>query len=288
MQDVVSTASEEDGAIRWTAYFPLMKAPISLLLFALLGAPIISCAQQASAPKAWGLTCFNSALGVETDRFRTMSLDHLMGFAKTTSELERDLDGFEATVATKTSGLGFFIGAGFGRKTVPTDATAPTTTSEVQVGVGIHTPREAMVTYRNKDMDTSIVYCNLQSEISLETAWILKGQWSRFVHWNVGLGANGGITVGNKMMVIEGRYLADGEHPSRQQAYEMNKHTFGAKQAYYTRIFLPTGVKFRVGPRWQIGMDYRLGMGWQFVPGHGTNVIEFTNAVLLGVKYRLN
>lgn len=29
-------------------------------------------------------------------------------------------------------------------------------------------------------------------------------------------------------------------------------------------------------------------MGWQFVLGHTTNAIEFTNAVLLGVKYRLN
>ena len=236
----------------------------------------------------WDLICFNSALGVETDRFRTMSLDQLMGFAKVSSELERDLDGFESTASTRTSGLGLFIGAGFGRKTPPADLSAPTTTSEVQVGVGVHTPREAMVTYRNKDMDTSIVYCNLHSEISLEAAWILKGQWSRFVHWNVGLGGNCGITVGNRMMVIEGRYLADGEHPSQQQASEMNKHSFGAKQAYFTRVFVPTGVKFRVGPRWQLGMDYRLGMGWQFVPGRTTNVIEFTNAGLIGVKYRFN
>ncbi len=256
-----------------------------------LAAQLHTAAQQAlpTAPlpaTGWSMTSLNCGTGVETDRFETMSLPQLMAFAKTSQELQRDLSQFDEQVSTTTSGLGLFVMAGFGRtKTAPTTTN---TTTEVQVGVGLHTPREAMVTYRNQHMDTSIVYCNLQTEISLETAYLLRGRWSRYVHWHVGLGANGGLTVGNKMMLIEGRYLADDEHPSQQQAEEMNKHTYGAKQVYYTRLFIPTGVKFRIGPRWQVGMDYRLGVGWQFVPGHDSNRIALTGAGFIGAKYAFN
>ena len=256
-----------------------------------LAMPLHAAAQQATpaAPlptSTWRMTSLNFGTGVETDHFETMSLPQLMAFAKTSQELERDLSQFDEKVSTTTSGLGLFVLAGFSRpKTVP--ATTNTTT-EVQVGVGLHTPREAMVTYRNQDMDTSIVYCNLQTEISLETAYLLRGQWSRYVQWHVGIGANGGLTMGNKMMLIEGRYLADDEHPSEQRAEEMNKHTYGAKQVYYTRLFIPTGVKFRIGPRWQLGMDYRLGIGWQFVPDGATNRIQTTGAGIIGAKYSFN
>lgn len=256
-----------------------------------MAAPLFSAAQQAAsaAPlpdRTWRMTSLNVGTGVETDRFETMSLQQLMAFAKTSQELQRDLSLFEERVSTTTSGLGLFVMAGFSRpKTMPASTG---TTSEVQVGVGLHTPREAMVTYRNKGMDTSIVYCNLQTELSLETAYLLRGEWSRYVHWHLGLGANGGLTLGNRMVLIEGRYLSDGEHPSQQKAEEMNKHTYGAKQVYYTRVFIPTGIKFRIGPRWQVGMDYRLGVGWQFVPGHATNRIELAGAGIIGARYSFN
>ncbi|MBK6775934.1 MAG: hypothetical protein IPG74_08870 [Flavobacteriales bacterium] len=146
-----------------------------------LATPLHTAAQQAlpTAPlptSGWRMTSLNFGTGVETDRFETMSLPQLMAFAKTSQELQRDLSQFDEKVTTTTSGLGLFVMAGFGRtKTVPTTTN---TTSEVQVGVGLHTPREAMVTYRNQHMDTSIVYCNLQTEIGfgngLLAAWTLE------------------------------------------------------------------------------------------------------------------
>ena len=267
--------------------FTFMNRPILPVLLLVLSAPLQSAAQQAAAVQpiapVWRMSSLNFGTGVETDRYKTMSLQQLMAFAKPGSELQRDLSLFEERVSTTTSGLGLYVLAGFSRpKTMPTSTG---TTSEVQVGVGLHSPREAMVTYRHQGMDTSIVYCNLQTEISLEAAYLLRGQWSRYVHWHVGLGANGSTTVNNRLILIEGRYLADGEHPSEQKAEEMNKHAFGAKRAYFTRIFIPTGVKFRIGPRWQLGMDYRLGIGWQFVPGHSANRIAFAGAGIIGARY---
>ncbi|MBK9147498.1 MAG: hypothetical protein IPM12_06730 [Flavobacteriales bacterium] len=274
------------GSCPWHT-FTFMNRPILPALLLILSVPLQSAAQQAAvvlpnAP-AWRLTSLNFGTGVETDRYETMSLQQLMAFAKSGSELQRDLSLFEERVSTTTSGLGLFVLAGFSRpKTMPTTTG---TTSEVQVGVGLHSPREAMVTYRHQGMDTSIVYCNLQTELSLETAYLLRGQWSRYVHWHAGLGANGSTTVNNRLILIEGRYLADGEHPSEQEAGEMNKHSVGAKRAYFTRIFIPSGVKFRIGPRWQLGMDYRLGIGWQFVPGHSVNRIAFAGAGIIGARY---
>jgi len=233
--------------------------------------------------KMWRVTQLNFGTGVETDRFRSMSLDQIMAFAVSSKELQRDLTLFEEEASTVTSGLGLYASAGFAKIKPSTGDYG--TTGEVQVGVGLHTPREAMVTFKNKDLDTSIVYCNMQREITLDMAYVLKGKIGKHLHLYAGLGANGGITLDNKMILIEGRYLEPGEHPSSQTAEEVNKKSYSARSTYYSRIYVPYGIKYGIGPKWQVGLDFRTGMGWQFLQGHASNYIRRTGAVIIGAKF---
>ncbi|HQV74542.1 MAG: hypothetical protein KBA60_11035 [Flavobacteriales bacterium] len=233
--------------------------------------------------KQWRVTQLNFGTGVESDHFSTMSLAQITAFAKSSQDMQRDLHLFEEEVSTVTSGIALYASAGFA-KTKPSTG-EPGTIGEVQVGVAVHTPREAMVTYKNKGLDTSIVYCNLQREVSLETAYILKGKLGKHIHIYGGLGATGGLTLDNKMVLIEGRYLEPGEHPSSQTAEEVNKKSYGAKQTYYSRLYIPFGIKYGIGPKWQVGLDFRTGIGWQFLPGYGSNFIERSGAFIVGAKY---
>ena len=132
----------------------------------------------------WRLTTMEFTLGVTTDRYNSMSLDQISAFANNPAQIQRDVSGMEEVVSTTASGLGFFAQVGFS----PADFSKGEYKDNrlIRVGIGIHSPKEAMVTYRDQGRDTSIVYCNLYSELSLEAAYIFKGRWGKRWNWNWG------------------------------------------------------------------------------------------------------
>jgi len=229
-------------------------------------------------------TSLNVYLGLDKDDYGSMSLGHLMAFAKNPEALSRDLSLFEEETSTITRGLALYINMGFS----PIRNETRNIDHEIQVGIGIHSDKEAMVTYKNEDLDTSIVYCNLQGEFTLEGAYLFKGKWGNKVHWHVGVGMNAGITFGNEMVLISGGYFEPGLHPSEQPADEMNVEHFEAKQVYYTRGFIQHGVHYGLGKKWQLGINMRTGIGMQFIQDADPNFIRKTGGFMIGAKYRFS
>jgi len=203
--------------------------------------------------------------------------------AKDPSEMQRDLVGFDEEVTTITAGAALYGNVGF----APLD---PSTGQyrddrELQFGIGFHSPKEAMVSYKNQGLDTSIVYCNLQSEITLETAYILKGRWGKKLQWYAGLGMNGGATFNNKMVLISGQYLEPGEHPSELD--HAIQESYAAKSVLYSRVYVPYGLHYQVSSNWQLGFDFRTGVGAQFIQGEKADFIKKTGALVIGARYKI-
>ena len=89
------------------------------------------------------------------------------------------------------------------------------------------------------------------------------------------------------MLIISGKYFEPGQHPSEQEASEMNKETYDANSVYYTRLYAMAGLSYRVGSRWLIGINYRKGVGAQFIEGGNTNFIYKIGVFMLSAKYQI-
>lgn len=236
--------------------------------------------------KKWKVTKFNFGLGVDYDRYESMSLDHLMNFAQNPNEMKRDLQHLEEEVSTTTAGLALY--ASWSISPWSTTKNSYRNDREWRFGIGIHSPKEAMVSFKNKDMDTSIVYCNIHGEITLEGAYIRKGKWGKRFHWYWGAGVNIGATFGNQMVLISGKYFEPGEHPSTQESNENSIEKYDAKSVAYTRLYIPYGVHYSIGKKWLLGFDFRSGIGMQKIQGEDVNFIRKTGLFSIGAQYILD
>jgi hypothetical protein len=245
-------------------------------------------AQNSIPTSKWAFSQVDFGLGIDNDHYESMSLENLMAFAKDPEQLKRDLKGMDEEATTSTAGGAFYINAGFS----PLKKSEGTYRSDrmLRLGMGIHTPKEAMITYKNEGMDTSIVYCNLQSEITWEAAYLFMGTWGKNErwHWYWGGGMSVGTTFNNKMLIIAGGYLEPGEHPSSQPSDEMNKESYDAKSVLYGRVYVPYGISYATGAqkKWLFGFDFKTGVGAQKIEGESANYIKKTGAFIIGVKYR--
>jgi hypothetical protein len=224
-------------------------------------------------------------IGIDNDHYNTMSLEEIMAFANNPEQMQRDLYGMEEVASTVNRGAAIYVNFGYAPLNKTTNSYR--TDREWRFGVGLHCGKEAMLSYKNEDIDTSIVYCNLQSEITLESAYLLKGLWGKRFHWYYGAGMSLGSSFNNQMLLISGRYFGPDEHPSEQESYEKNVETFDAKSVYYARFYIPYGIGYGLNERWIIGFDFKTGIGVQKIQGKSSNYIKKTGAFVLGVKYRL-
>ena len=265
-----------------------MKRKFTLLLFITLFTTAISAqinsAQNFTPKKILQLNSFNFGFGVNWNKFPSMSHNELMIFAKDPEQMQRDLSNMTEEATTMTAGGAFQVSFGFSplsRKTGEYRADR-----EIQFGVTMNTEKEAMVSFKNKDLDTSIVFCNLHEELSFEGAYIFRGNWGKRWDWYVGGGANAGFTFGNEMMLIEGKYFEPGQHPSTQPVDEVapEMESYEAKSVYYTRVYIPFGVHYRLGKYWSIGFDMRKGWGAQVIGADKINFIRKTGSFALGAR----
>ena len=272
-----------------------MKNPsLSTCLVLLLFSPIISAqyvepdqmtdVQELSKMKKWQFNQMDWGVGIDNDHYDKMSLDLIMAFAKDPDQMQRDLSGMNEDATTVTRGAAYYTNISFS----PLDASTGTykTNRELKLGMGIHANKEAMLTYKNEDLDTSIVYCNLQSEITIEGAYLFKTKWGKRIHLYAGIGANVGATFNNEMVLITGKYFDEGEHPSEQPSDEMNAESYEAKSVAYSRIYIPYGIGYGIGQKTIIGLDFKTGVGVQKISGEQANYIKKTGAFILSVKYR--
>jgi hypothetical protein len=244
----------------------------------------------ASAPaklNKWNLIQFDFGLGVDTDHYKKMSLNQLMSFAENPNEMQRDLRGLEEDITKKTAGIALYLNLSF----APLEKSSQKyrNNRELRLGVGFHSPKESMVSYKNKDMDTSIVYCNLHGEFTAEAAYLMKWNWGKKKRLNcyVGAGMNASISFSNEMLLIAGKYFEPGAHPSTQENFIENTSQYDAKSVAYTRLFIPYGIHYQLGEQWSIGFDSRRGIGFQSIVGGGSNFITKTGVFALGAKYQI-
>ena len=232
----------------------------------------------------WQFNQIDAGLGIDNDHYGSMSYDDLMAFAKSPAHMERDLQGLEEDISTIAYGLAFYANASF----APLDFSKGTYRNdrELRLGIGLHAGKEAMLTYRNETTDTSIVYCNVQSEFSIEGAYLFKGQWGRKFHYYYGVGANIGTTFHNEMMLIAGRYFGPDDHPSTQESDVNNIDFYAAKQVSYSRLYIPYGISYSLGTDLKVGFDFRTGIGVQKIEGEEANFIQKTGAFVIGAKYQ--
>ena len=265
-----------------------MNFKATYLFILVLTMPVFGYSQYVSPPSdllapKLKPTHLNIGIGIEHDNYNHMSLNQLMMMADNPTEMQRDLQGFSEQIGTVTAGVGLFARVSFAIKSELTGTYRDD--REVQIGVALHSPREAMVTYNSVEMDSSIVFCNINSEITLDAAYLFKGNFGQRTHWKLGIGSTLGGAFDREMILISGRSLGEDEHPSQQDFDETSIEKFKAKPVVYSRLFVPYGVYVDVGKKMQLGFDARTGIGAQFIKGEKVNFINKTGAFILGVKY---
>jgi hypothetical protein len=237
--------------------------------------------------KKWSLIQYDFGLGVDYDHYNKMSLNQLMSFAENPDEMERDLQGLDEDFTKKTAGLALYLNLSFSPLEKGTQKYR--NNRELRLGIGFHSPKESMVSYKNKDMDTSIVYCNLHREITAEAAYLVKWNWGKKKRLNCYIGAsmNASVSFSNEMLLIAGQYFEPGAHPSSQENFIENTSRYDAKSVAYTRMFIPYGIHYQMAGQWSIGFDSRRGIGVQSILGGESNYIRKTGVFSLGAKYQL-
>lgn len=267
-----------------------MKVLSTLILFSFGLISISSYAQQTPSKelvskKKWKASQFDFGLGLDNDHYQSMSLNQLMSMAKNPDEISRSLEGFDEEIETYTGG-----GAIYGNISLaPLDLSTGTyrMDRELRLGFGLHSPKEAMVEYLSDEMDSSILFCGLHGEITLEAAYLYKGTWGKRFHWYYGFGVNGGASFANQMLVISSKYY-NADDPSNDQNEGLdNTETYKAKSVVYSRLYVPYGVHYSLGDKWLVGLDFKTGIGVQFVQGEQANFINKTGSFVFGAKYRL-
>ena len=235
--------------------------------------------------KSLRLYQFDFGLGIDNDHYTSMSLEDLLAFAKDPEEMKRDLSGLEEDASAVAYGAAFYGNLSY--RLLDRNTGYYRNDRELKFGFGYHSSREAMITYRSTEMDTSIVYCNLQNELTLEATYLFKGTWGKRERWNWywGGGLSGGMTFNDEMLLISGRYFGPEEHPTEQPEDDLQIDTYAAKSVRNLRLYVPYGIGYRVGANWILGFDFRTGIGFQQIQGGSSNYIRKTGAFVLGAKY---
>ncbi len=230
--------------------------------------------------KKMKLTGISGSAGITFDKYNTMSLDQLTQIARQPELMRRDLDGLTEEASTQTAGASLFVNMTFS----PHQKSKGTYLDnlEFRLGVGLNSAKESMVSYKNADMDTSLVFCNVNSELILETSYIFKHSFGKRMFLYFGVGANSSFSVNNEMMIISGKYFSEGEHPSAQE--QAGAITFEAKPILYSRVFVPWGIHMQASDRVSFGLDFRKGRGLQYTVGEKVNKIANTGAVMIGTR----
>lgn len=241
------------------------------------------------SPKGkWSLGQWDIGLGVVSDHYKEMSLDHLLSFAREPEAMRRDLSNFDAEYVTTTGGAALFGSVSLSPMNYNTGEY--NTNQELQLGLTLYTPKEAMVMFKDEMADSSIVFCNLHGELAVGAAYIFKGQLGKRKRWHfyIGGGINTGFTFANEMVLMSGKYFPEGVHPSNQERMEPLVERFEAKSVYYSRFYIPHGFHYQFNQKFMLGLDFRSGAGIQKISGERANYIRKTNAFILAAKFRLN
>lgn len=257
------------------------------LIIALAASPAVAQLETGSASAIlgkWKLSQFDFGLAISSDNYKNMSYEQLMQLAKDQRPLQQNLDGLEEEAITRTTGASIYLNLGF--TPINQKSGKLKDNQELRLGMAFHSPKESMVSFKNKELDTSIVYCNLHTEVTLEAAYLWKWKFGKNDRWRtyIGAGMNASASLSNQMQLIMGQYFEPGAHPSEQVSFEDNRSIYEARSLAYTRVYVPYGIHYKVSDKWTIGIDSKRGVGMQKIIGGKTNYINRTHMTSLGAK----
>lgn len=266
--------------LRWNLISTNMEKHLLALLIIGLSIPVFA-QQEASSHKKLKLIGVSGSMGITYDRYNTMSLNQLTQLAQQPELMMRNLDGLTEEASTQTAGASLFVNMVLSPLQKSTGTYLDNL--EFRLGLGLNSTKESMVSYKNADLDTSLVFCNINSEVTLETSYIFSHSINKKLFLYFGVGANSSFSVNNKMMIISGKYFAEGAHPSAQE--QAAAISFEAKPILYSRVFIPWGVHFQASDQLSIGLDFRKGRGMQYTAGEKPNMMANTGAIMIGTKF---
>jgi len=262
---------------------PNFKLPLPIIIvIACVFSPEIfaqtSTFDQAYPLKEWTFNVVEFGLIAEGDHYGEISLEDILILAQNPEQMYRDLHGFEEVSKAEAYGGAMILNFGFSRF----NPTKNREDREWRIGIAIHSPKESRLHYSNERMDTSIVYCSIQGEVTLDAAYWFKGLWGKRWHWNAGLGGNIGTSTGSEIRIVSGKYISPEQHPSEQQA--SITESYAGMSATYGRVFIEYGLVY--GTKWQFGLNLRKGLGFQHIEQGNTNFIRQSQAWILVVRHK--
>lgn len=259
----------------------------TLLILAITAVSSASFAQKSTKVPALKLNSFGIEFGLITDRYQQMNLETMHDLTQNPALLSRDLSGLNTNFHRNTAGGRVGVNLSF----TPYNSVdnSYNTSREIRFGATF-TNSEPMVSYNRNDMEgnsSSIIYCNLVNEVSVNGAYLVKKSPVKAPWLSVyaGLGASLGTSFNTKMFVMENEYTFDEETQTTNRIEETNE--YASKSSFYGRVYAPIGVNATILKKVQIGLEGTLGTGMQSVYGGKTYFMPFSGGFKTTLSYKL-
>jgi hypothetical protein len=263
-----------------------MKKTLLILAIATVSSSVIA-QTNTEKVRSLKLNSFGIEFGTVTDNYRSMNLETMYDLTQNPALLARDLTGHDASFYRSSTGGRIGINASFTPYSSVNNGY--NTSREIRFGATF-TNSEPMVSYNQSDIEgnrSSIIYCNVVNEVSLNGAYLFKKSPVRapWLSFYAGLGASLGSSFNTQMLVMENTTIYDAETETTEYTNETS--SYAAKSSLYTRIYAPLGVSATVLRKVQFGLEGTIGTGMQSVYGGKTHLMPFSGGMKATLSYVL-
>lgn len=233
----------------------------SLLIAALTTLTFSSTAQiETEIPNnKWKISSIGGEYGFIRDSYQKMDMGTMIDFTKNPALLERDLYGYTENLYRTSSGVKLGLNV-----TLTSGKMTSNWSNEIRLGA-FYSGREPMITYNSgsgfDDDHSSIIYCNVVNEISLDGAYIFRRTSDKFDWFSVygGIGVNLGSSFSSKLIVMENDFNFQNED------WNFTQESYDAKSSVFSRVYLPVGMQFTLFKHYNLGLESNIGIGMQSV-----------------------
>ena len=273
------------------------RIPKLLLLGAwLLSAPCLWA--QKEPPKKWKLSDLTLWAGTSFGEAPS-KLNDYRDFLRDTALLAAPpLDTFRAGCTPYCylfDAPSIFVGFGVGSNQLSADGKTYNERNEWRIGGGVQFRSQVLGFHRETPVSgdtlsfTAVSYRLLQFEPSVESSWLFLTDPKKKTIWYAGAGLRVGVPIVTRVdeVVQTGTALITDNAPYRY-IYAVNEQYQGIRtsQPVYLRLYLPVGVRFKLGQNLQLCLELNAGLSYRHLfPGGGTPSYYLSGQ--LGIRSRL-
>ena len=244
------------------------------------------------------LSSINFSFGFYSDIYQRMDMDAMRDISTNTAIFNQNLDGYTESLWRESSGTLIVLDAQFYRLNPLTQEYDRN--KIVRFGIS-YSEREPAVSYNKTSVDSngmrqvqySIVYCNVQNEVNLNGAYIWKsgGNQKRILRFYAGLGGNMGLTFNDEMIVMQNTNTTVMDSTGKFQYYNQRYDSqddiiVPARTALFLRAYAPVGVELNVWKA-KLGLEGSAGFGMHQIMGGRTYFMPFNYSLnfRLGINF---